>query len=117
MFQVESSMVCQYVNILIRSVKIELVPSVTRKWNTELNCQYANIQTRASKIVIDRFYKGELKNRKERNILLIFLPEYILCAGFFPLFINGKTCGGQRIRSNRSRNQICLASFTIGLPK
>lgn len=84
MFQVESSMVCQYVNILIRSMKIELVPSVTRKWNTELNCQYANIQTRASKIVIDRFYKGELKNRKERNILLIFFLSIYYVQGFFP---------------------------------
>lgn len=48
MLQVESSKVCQDVNFLSRSMKIELVPYVIRILNIELNCQYANIQIRTS---------------------------------------------------------------------
>lgn len=53
MFQVESSKVCQYVNFLIRSMKIEQVPPLQGECNTELNCQYTNIPIRVSKTVTD----------------------------------------------------------------
>ena len=49
MLQVESSKVCQDVNFLSKSMKIELVPYVIRKLNIGLNCQYANIHIRTSK--------------------------------------------------------------------